>query len=91
MAVEPNSAVYIPSSIGGRKEVFRSFAEKLAECISGAVDYETPKLWNVAKAGKKLLNVLELLDRPAAVRNGDRGPQRRDETHFCSQLMIGAA
>ena len=68
MAVEPNGDVHIPWSIGGRKDMFRSFAEKLAEGIPGAIAYETPKQWNVAKVGKKLLNVLELLDSSAAVR-----------------------
>jgi hypothetical protein len=68
MVVEPNSDVHIPWSIGGRKDTFRSFAEKLAEGIPGAIAYETPKQWNVAKVGKKLLNVLELLDSSAAVR-----------------------
>jgi hypothetical protein len=47
--------------------LFRSFAEKLAEGIPGAVAHETPKLWNVAKTDKKLLNVLELLDSSGAV------------------------
>ena len=68
MAVEPNGDVHIPWSIGGRKDTFRSFAEKLAEGIPGAIAYVTPKQWNVAKVGKKLLNVLQLLDRLAAVR-----------------------
>ena len=68
MAVEPNGDVHIPWSIGGRKEMFRSFAEKLAKDIPGAIAYETPKLWNVAKGGRKLLNVLDLLDSSAAVR-----------------------
>jgi hypothetical protein len=60
--------VHIPWSIAGRKEMFRSCAEKLAEGIPGAFAYETPKLWNVAKGGNKLLSVLELLDSSAAVR-----------------------
>ena len=68
MAVEPNGDVHIPWSIGGSKELFRGFADKLAEGISGAVAHETPKLWNVAKADKKFLNVLKLLDNSAAVR-----------------------
>jgi hypothetical protein len=68
MAFEPNGDVHIPWSIGGRKDTFRRFAEKLAEGIPGAIAYETPKQWNVAKVGKTLLNVLELLDSSAAVR-----------------------
>jgi hypothetical protein len=68
MGVEPNGDVHIPWSIGGRKDMFRNFAEKLAEGIPGAVAYETPKQWNVAKVGKKLLKVLELLNSTAQVR-----------------------
>ena len=68
MAVEPNGDVHVPWSISGRKELFRSFAEKLAEGIPGAAAYETPKLWKVAKADRKSLNVLQLLDSSAAVR-----------------------
>jgi hypothetical protein len=68
MAVEPNGDVKLPWSIGGEKDLFRGFAERLAEGIPVAEVYETPKLWNVSKANKKSLNILELLDASATIR-----------------------
>jgi hypothetical protein len=69
MAVEPDGRVHVPWSIGGRKEVFRCFAETLAAGVPGAIVYETPKLWNVTNAGKKSLGLLQLLDASAALRS----------------------
>ena len=68
LAVEPDGRLHIPWSIGGRKDEFRSFAETLAAGIEGAIVYETPKLWNVALAGKKPLGVLQLLGSLGALR-----------------------
>jgi hypothetical protein len=68
MAVEPDGRVNIPWSIGGRKEIFRGFAETLAAGVPGAIVYETPKLWNVVNNGKKPLGLMQLLDATAALR-----------------------
>ena len=37
-------------------------AETIADAISGAIVYETPKLWVVSKAAKRRVNVMELLE-----------------------------
>jgi hypothetical protein len=68
MAVEPDGRVNIPWSIGGRKEIFRGFAETLAAEVPGAIVYETPKLWVVANAARKPLGLIQLLDATAALR-----------------------
>jgi hypothetical protein len=69
LAVEPDGRVHVPWSLGGRKDEFRGFAEILAAGIGGAVAYETPKLWNVALAGKKPLGLLRLLDSTKVLRS----------------------
>lgn len=68
LGVQQNGLVAIPWMISGRKDAFRSFAETLAPAIPGATVYETPKLWNVSKADKQQINVLELLDEAVVLR-----------------------
>jgi hypothetical protein len=68
LGVQQNGLVAIPWMISGRKDAFRSFAERLAPAIPGATVYETPKLWNVSKADKQQINVLELLDEAVVLR-----------------------
>ena len=68
MAVEPNGEVHLPWSIGGRKDAFKTFAIALAKGIPGAVCYETPKLWKVSGPAKKLIGLLDLLERLPALR-----------------------
>jgi 5-methylcytosine-specific restriction endonuclease McrA len=68
MGIEPDGSLQIPWFVGEHKKQFRSFAETLAAGIPGAVAYETPKMWRVAKPGKQRLHVLELLDHPTAFR-----------------------
>jgi HNH endonuclease len=66
--VQRDGSVEIPWSISGRKDALRRFAETLAAAIPGAIVYETPKLWNVSKADKRRINVLELLDATPTLR-----------------------
>lgn len=68
LGIQRDGLVEIPWSIGGEKDAFRGFAETLAAAIPGAIVYETPKLWVVSKAGKRRVNVLELLEAAAALR-----------------------
>lgn len=65
--IEANGHVEIPWSITGEKEKFKQFAESLANAIPEAVAYETPKMWRV-KMPNRRVNIKELLDAPAAVR-----------------------
>jgi len=68
MGVQRDGLVDIPWSIGDKKDAFKGFAQTLAAAIPGAMVYETPKLWVVSKAGKRRVNVLELLDAAPALR-----------------------
>jgi len=68
LGVQRDGLIDIPWSIGDKKEAFRDFAQTLAAAIPGAIVYETPKLWVVSKAGKRRVNVLELLDAAPALR-----------------------
>jgi hypothetical protein len=68
MAVRPDGLVEIPWTIGGRKEQFRHFADKLVAGIPGAISYETPKPWIVQRSREECLSVLDLLDNLPAVR-----------------------
>jgi len=68
IGVQRDGVVEIPWSIGDQKEAFRGFAQILAAAIPGAMIYETPKFWVVSKAGKRRVNVLELLDVAPALR-----------------------
>ena len=61
IGIEPGGGVEIPWFIGPHKALFRALAEAIADAIPGAVAYETPKLWSVRKAGRRL-TVKELLD-----------------------------
>ena len=62
IGVEADGSCAIPWSIGSAKEAFKAFAETLAASIPGAIVYETPKMWVVAKPPKERVNVLELLE-----------------------------
>ncbi len=65
--IEPSGDVEIPWDIAGKKPKFRGFAEALAHAIRDAVAYETPKMWRVRKAGRRV-SVLDLLTASKAVR-----------------------
>jgi hypothetical protein len=68
LAIEPDGRVQVPWSLGGRKDEFRGFAEKLAEGVPGSIVYETPKLWNVANSDRSRLTLPQLLDGLSALR-----------------------
>jgi HNH endonuclease len=61
LGIQSDGLVEIPWAIAGRKNAFRGFAETIADAIPGAIVYETPKHWVVSKAGKRRVNVMELL------------------------------
>jgi hypothetical protein len=50
------------------KACFAEFSRRAARPLAETVACGTPRLWNVAKTDKWFLNVLTLLDSPAAVR-----------------------
>jgi hypothetical protein len=62
LGIQPDGLVEIPWAIAGQKSAFKCFAETIADAISGAIVYETPKLWVVSKAAKRRVNVMELLE-----------------------------
>jgi hypothetical protein len=66
--IERTGDIEIPWSIGEHKVRFRTFTEILSAGIPDAISYETPKMWRVKKAGRRL-NVLELLDTSISVRS----------------------
>ena len=73
IGVEPEGVCQVPWSIGGAKDRFRIFAETLAAGIPGAISYGTPRTWTVAKAGKKRLDILELLNAASALQEALAG------------------
>ncbi len=54
LAVQADRTVEVPWSIGPCKDIFRPFAETLANAVPGASVYETPKTWRVRVGGRSL-------------------------------------
>jgi DNA-directed RNA polymerase subunit RPC12/RpoP len=65
--IERTGDIETPWWIGGNKAKFRLFSEMIAAGIPDAECYETPKMWRVRKAGRRL-DVTELLESSASVR-----------------------
>ena len=58
--IEPSGDVNVPWWIGPHKSHSQAFAEAIADAVPEAVAYESPKMWQVRKAGRKL-TIMELL------------------------------
>ncbi|WP_428391627.1 HNH endonuclease [Lichenicoccus sp.] len=65
--IERNGDIEVPWYIAEHKAAFRNFAVTLAGAISGAVFYETQKMWRV-KTSRGRVWVAELLDASPALR-----------------------
>jgi hypothetical protein len=68
LGIQDDGRVEIPWYIASYKKKFRLFAEDLAGAISGAMYYETPKMWPVKKKDGRKVHVSELLDAAPAVK-----------------------
>lgn len=65
--IERTGDVNVPWWIGPHKRHSRAFAEAIADAVPEAVAYESPKMWQVRKAGRKL-TIVELLKAAPAIK-----------------------